>query len=363
MVFEENVGISGSIKDQSHDVQALAFLFFCLSWYNSLELVVLSLLSFRRWRGLYFWSLFLSAVLGVIPYSLGFFLKFFSNVTPYVSVAILTVGWWVMVTGQSLVLFSRLHLVVRDQRTLRRILYMIFTNAVLLHFPTTALTFGSNAPGASPRFITAYNVYEKIQMTGFTIQETIISLLYVRETARILRDASSSSQQHHRPSQHHRRIMHQLIGINIIIIILDLTLLCLEYASQYAIQISFKGAVYSVKLKLEFAVLGRLVDFVRHAHAPSNSMPLGSMRYCQDVDVTGIAGGAGIPAARADDPHFYGNTTTNVDACLPSQQMSSSEERLNLPPDGIIMTKTEFSMNVEDRPPPPDYEGDPGKRS
>lgn len=361
MSLEENLGISGSIKGQRHDIQALAFLFFCLSWYNSLELVVLSLLSFRRWRGLYFWSLFLSAVLGVIPYSIGFYLKFFSDVTPYVSVVVLTVGWWVMVTGQSLVLFSRLHLVVRDQRIMRRILYMIFANVVLLHFPTTALTFGSNAPGASSRFITGYNVYEKIQMTGFTIQETIISALYVRETARILREASP--QQHHRPSQRHRRIMHQVISINVVIIIMDLTLLGLEYASQYAIQISLKGAVYSVKLKLEFAVLGRLVDFVRHAHAPSNTVPLGSMRYCQDVDVTGIAGGAGIPAARADDPHFYGNTTANVDACLPSQPMSSSEERLNLPPDGMIMAKTEFSMNVEDRPPPPDYDGDQGKRS
>lgn len=33
----------------------------------------------------------------------------------------------------------------------------------------------------------AYNIYERIQMTGFTIQETIISGIYLFEARRILR--------------------------------------------------------------------------------------------------------------------------------------------------------------------------------
>jgi hypothetical protein len=36
-----------------------------------------------------------------------------------------TIGWWSMVTGQSIVLYSRLHLVVSNQRVLRRVLIMI----------------------------------------------------------------------------------------------------------------------------------------------------------------------------------------------------------------------------------------------
>ncbi|KAL1966074.1 hypothetical protein VTN77DRAFT_4822 [Rasamsonia byssochlamydoides] len=328
-------GISGAFDSEANNIQLVLIIFIVLSLYNVVELVVLILFSFHRRRGLYFWSLFLSTTLGVFPYSLGFLLKFFTNISPFISVTVLSAGWWVMVTGQGLVLYSRLHLVLRDQRILRRVLYMILANILLLHVPTTVLTYGSNVNNPTPTFIKAYNIMEKIQMTGFTIQEGIISGLYVYETMKILRAASQQKREN-------RKIMQQLVGINVIIIIMDLTLLGLEYASEYAIQITFKGAVYSLKLKLEFAVLGKLVDFVRLAHAKSaNSLHLGSLRYHGDQ-------GAGVPSTRADDPHFYGETTADA-AVRPPQ--SSSEERLNIPL-GMILTKTEFSTSVEDRPPP-----------
>ena len=38
-----------------------------------------------------------------------------------------------MVTGQAFVLFSRLHLVVRNRKTLRLVLFMIIFNAFALH--------------------------------------------------------------------------------------------------------------------------------------------------------------------------------------------------------------------------------------
>jgi hypothetical protein len=326
-------GISGVFGGEQNNLQLLLIIFIALSWYNTIELVTLTLLSFQRWRGLYFWSLFLSAALGVFPYSLGFLLKFFTNVSPLVSVTVLTVGWWVMVTGQGLVLYSRLHLVLRDHKKLSRILYMILANVVLLHIPTTILTYGSNMRNPSTIFIKAYNVMEKIQMTGFTLQEGIISGLYVYETTRILRAASQHNQQN-------RRIMHQLVGINVAIIVMDLALLGLEYASEYAIQITLKGAVYSLKLKLEFAVLGKLVDLIRGARITPSNLSLQGMRYANQ--------GAGLPSTRADDPHFYGATTADAAVRPPT---SSSEEQLNIP-SGIIMTKTEFSTSVEDRAPP-----------
>ena len=50
--------------------------------------------------------------------------------------------------------------------------------------------------------------------------------------------------------------------INIVIILMDLALLGLEFANLYILEATVKGVVYSVKLKLEFAVLGKLVSFV-----------------------------------------------------------------------------------------------------
>ncbi|KAB8079374.1 hypothetical protein BDV29DRAFT_199918 [Aspergillus leporis] len=247
-------GISGELAGSRYGFRATLLFFISISIYNVIELVILVLSTFRRWRGLYFWSLMLSGCLGVVPYSLGFMLKFFTHASSFLSVTMLTIGWWTMVTGQSFVLYSRLHLVIRDERILRRVLCMIIVNIFLLHVPTSVLTYGSNVAGQSLVFIKGYNIMEKIQMTGFTVQEVILSGLYIWETTKLLRLGSN---------RHNRKIMHQLVGINISMFVIDLVLLALEYANLYAIQITLKGVIYSIKLKLEFAVLGKLVDMVQ----------------------------------------------------------------------------------------------------
>ena len=92
-------------------------------------------MTFRRHSGLYFYSL-LASSWGIFIYALAFLMKFFQVWTNnYVSVALITVGWYAMVTGQSLVLYSRLHLVVRDLRKIRWVLYMIIIDVFLFHFP------------------------------------------------------------------------------------------------------------------------------------------------------------------------------------------------------------------------------------
>ena len=94
---------------------------------------------------------------------------------------------------------------------------------------------------------------EKIQMCGFFIQEVVLSSIYIFETVRILRSSLQP---------HTRKTMQQLIFVNALIILLDLGLLGLEAASLYIFETLFKGVIYSIKLKLEFAILGKLVNFV-----------------------------------------------------------------------------------------------------
>jgi hypothetical protein len=74
-----------------------------LALYNAIELIVLILVTFQRYHGLYFWSLVV-ATFGIIPYSLGFLIKFFQLLDPsrdvgYVAVFFLSIGWYPMVTG------------------------------------------------------------------------------------------------------------------------------------------------------------------------------------------------------------------------------------------------------------------------
>ncbi|CAI7593232.1 unnamed protein product [Penicillium bialowiezense] len=241
-------GISGGYRGKSLGMQITIATLAGITWYNAFELMILLFVTFSDYRGLYFWSLFISSSAGLLPYSLGFLLKFF-NITDsqaWLPVTLLTVGWWCMVTGQSVVLYSRLHLVLSNQRVLRRVLIMIFVNAIILHIPTTVLTYGTNL---TP-------IMEKIQMTGFCLQEFIISGLYIWETVRMIRLD---------PDHTKRKIQYQLLVINMIIIILDIGLLVAEYLNFYIMETMLKGAVYSIKLKLEFAVLGKLIHLV-HNH-------------------------------------------------------------------------------------------------
>lgn len=79
-----------------------------------------------------------------------------------------------MVTGQSVVLWSRLYLIVSGERG-REILiwtkWMIIVDAIVLHIPTSVVTFSSNGAIDTSNFIEAYNVIEKTQMTGFLYVE------------------------------------------------------------------------------------------------------------------------------------------------------------------------------------------------
>jgi hypothetical protein len=76
------------------------------------------------------------------------------------------------------------------------------------------------------------------------------------------------------PDKDHRRtkIMYELLAINFVIIMLDVALLVVEYTGYYSLQTTLKPMVYSIKLKLEFAVLGKLVSLVQtHRSQPTSS--------------------------------------------------------------------------------------------
>lgn len=251
-------GITGGYDGNSLAVQVIIAFFLGLSIYNVLELQVLIFGTFSRFRGLYFWSLVISGW-GIIPYSVGFILKYFSVLTggaKWFSIFLLSIGWYPMVTGQAVVLWSRLHLIVtgeKGDKILKWTKWMIIVNAIVLHIPTTVLTVGSNSDTDTETFVRGYNVMEKVQMCGFFLQEIILSSIYIAETIRILRTSVQENT---------KRLMYQLMAINILIIIMDLGLLGLECASLYILETTTKPVFYSIKLKLEFAILGKLVHFV-----------------------------------------------------------------------------------------------------
>ncbi|PYI11217.1 integral membrane protein [Aspergillus sclerotiicarbonarius CBS 121057] len=246
--------------------------FLSIALYNVVELTFILLVTFKRRKGLYFWS-FVVASLGIAIYSIGFVLKDFNIVTEplsYFYVTLIILGWCGMVTGQSLVLYSRLHLVVRHHFLLRFILVMIVCDAFLLQIPTIILCYGTNST-ASATFALPYAIYERIEVTAFFVQESIISGVYIFETFKLLRSESPVMEETHREAA--RRLLLHLILMNIIVLILDVAVLVLQFVGRYASQTAVKAFIYSVKLKLEFSILNQLVAFVYHPHVLNSGSP------------------------------------------------------------------------------------------
>lgn len=135
-------GRYGGLDDISLSVATILASLTAIAWVHAAEVILQIFLTFKKYRGLYFWSL-LGSSLGVILHGLGNIFKFFEvTKSVMVPVVIITIGWYAMVTGQSLVLYSRLHLLLRDSRKLKWILAMILIDAAILHFPTTTFTLG-----------------------------------------------------------------------------------------------------------------------------------------------------------------------------------------------------------------------------
>ncbi|PYH49789.1 uncharacterized protein BP01DRAFT_419914 [Aspergillus saccharolyticus JOP 1030-1] len=217
-----------------------------LAWCNALELVVLCFNTFKRYEGPYFWSL-LVASLSIIPFGLGYLLKMFDLTAThfYLEIALSDLGWAGMVTGQSLVLWSRLHLVLHNApRFLHALFWLIVLDGLLLHSSATALEFATNALPHSPSVTLGFGVIERIQVVWFCLQELVLSGVYIFETARLLKlDAGGGSRS--------RRLLSQLLVVNVAIVVLDVSVVAIQYAGYFTFQVTFKALAYSIKLKLD----------------------------------------------------------------------------------------------------------------
>ncbi|KAI8627449.1 hypothetical protein F5Y19DRAFT_487033 [Xylariaceae sp. FL1651] len=202
--------------------------FFAVAFYNVVELTFIIFVSFKRWSGLYFRS-FLVSSRGIAFYGVGFLirdLELSKNSILYVT--LIVISWCAMVT----------------------VLDMIIVNAIICRIPINVLIYGTNSSN-SATFTESYSIYEKAQVTIFFIQESIISALYIASTALLLKLKSML----HGGSNH--QIMKHLIYVNVIIVLLDITILGLEYSGLY--------------LKFEFSILKKLVDLAQTRQANSSA--------------------------------------------------------------------------------------------
>ncbi|KAF2194165.1 hypothetical protein K469DRAFT_734680 [Zopfia rhizophila CBS 207.26] len=234
-----------------------------IAWYICFELNIRLFLLFKRRKGLYFWSCVLCSW-GVILQPLFIIMADFGVWTNLkASITLIYLSWWIMVIPQSLVLYSRLHLIMRDNKHLRWVLYMIIFNIIIFSIPTIILGILAQATSHSPTLGPINLIWDRIQTTVFFLQETALSILYIIQTRKHLKASSLLNQDSLNGNDSSRQVLHQLIYINLLVIFLDITLLAIQYANFFYLQGAYKPCVYGVKLRVEFAILNRLISSIR----------------------------------------------------------------------------------------------------
>jgi hypothetical protein len=102
-----------------------------------------------------------------------------------------------------------------------------------------------------------FEIMEKTSVAILTTQEIIISVVYLVAAVRILRVGESLQR------KGNRRRVQLLFLANVVIICIDVCTITLEYLALWGVWCNFKGFGYSVKLKVEFAILNQLRDSVK----------------------------------------------------------------------------------------------------
>ncbi|RYO76126.1 hypothetical protein DL763_010691 [Monosporascus cannonballus] len=262
-----------------------------ISWYIGAEINVSLFMRFkRRGRGLYFWACALASW-GVILQPVFIVLADFGVWTePFVAaITLIYLTWLIMVVPQSWVLYSRLHLIMHDERVLRWIKAILLFNSIVFSVPTIVLGIIAQATSVNPNLFSINTIWDRLQLIVFFVQETSLSILYIVQARKFLRDSSllhpkpvsstttgttildtslgstTSSGANRDPDRDEttKQVLHHLIYTNVLIIALDVAVLGIQSADLFYLQGAFKPCVYGVKLKVEFAILNRLIKSVR----------------------------------------------------------------------------------------------------
>ncbi|KAL2809365.1 hypothetical protein BJX63DRAFT_405942 [Aspergillus granulosus] len=227
--------------------------FLAVAGYNTLELLIWIFHFFKRRRGLYFWSILISTI-SIGLFALLAFLQFFRLASfrftgPGIAIALPAVF-----CAQTLVLYSRLHLITAPGALLRFVLWVIIITSIVLLLPFTILLAGLST--GNTRFAVAERYAERYTITGTVIREVLICALYIYQSARQLEPIIELK------GTAGKRIMINMIVASIAVIVLDIFALLILYQGQNGMSSAYTCMSQSVKLRMEFAVLNSLLELL-----------------------------------------------------------------------------------------------------
>ena len=209
--------------------------------------------AFKRRKGLYFWSIQLG-ILGTCLDNIGICLKYLARMTKLWPLTCLFIlgGWTIHSTAQLLILYSRLHFVCRDPGIQRAVFWMIIVTFVLFQIPSWVVVWPGYA--AIPRITSEWSprdaIVERFNQLGYTLAEAFNSGVYIKSLLKLLKVKSTVRQ---------RRVMLDLIYINVLVVALDILEMVLVWLNINGLSHPIQTFSYALKFRLEFAVLNQLM--------------------------------------------------------------------------------------------------------
>ena len=207
---------------------------------------------FKEKKGLYYWAMQVGSVAcGIDALSLLIdYLIPSSRRVWWLYTLGATVGWATYTVAQLVVLYSRLHLVLRNTKIQRGILLAIVIVSPLLIVPDWIVTWPAWDADTADHWSVVDAIVERIVQLGFSLLEVTINVIYAVSIIQLLRVKSSVRQ---------RRVLLDLVYVNIVAVTLDVLNIILVYLNRIGISHPIQTFSYAMKLRLEFIVLNQLM--------------------------------------------------------------------------------------------------------
>ena len=194
------------------------------------------------------WGCLIDAIAVVLKW----FLPNSEHIWPLYTLFLLA-GWTIYAPAQLLVLYSRLHLVNQNRKLQRGVLILIISVSMIMIIPSWVLDWPAFNPynaHLSALYSPREAILDRCTQLGYTFIETIVSGIYIFSLTKLLNLKSRVRQ---------RRVMMDLIYVNVIAVSLDVLTVVLVFLNQLGISHPVQTFSYIVKLKLEFIVLNQLM--------------------------------------------------------------------------------------------------------
>ncbi|KAI2782978.1 hypothetical protein F4815DRAFT_461486 [Daldinia loculata] len=309
-------------------VWCLLAVFTSLPIWMTVELTAWVLYAFERWSGIYFWSV-LATTWGLTIRAVGFLLKFCVPQANWILTYVLAeVGWVMMVTGFSIVLWSRLHLVISPGTPILRIvLAMIIIDGFLFHVPTVIFQYFMSNAATHEKYLPYMNVMERVQVLAFSVQEAIISSIYIWGTMQMFKLSLNAKA---------KNTLAFLIIVQVAVVLADIPVIVLDYCNYFTLKAVIHSFIYAFKLQIEFVVLnefkhlanggitgvngsfGRGSDDFSQFHAGPLDIPKGNSTGAYNNSGVSVVVSAGGPPSsrvnRSDSSGTHGQRAEQPDA-------------------------------------------------